>query len=326
MNRTKNLISIVVPVYNEEDNVAICYSAVKSELDKITDRYDYEFVFTDNCSTDKTFQLLAEIAEKDPRVKVARFSKNFGYQKSIFTGYCLAAGAAAIEMDADLQDPPQLIHEFIGQWEKGFQVVFGIRRSRQESWWKAKIRKVFYRWINFLSSEDLPLNAGDFRLVDRVILDQLRQLYDATPYLRGTIATLGFRQIGIPYDRAPRIRGKGKFSIPQLFALALDGILNHSVVPLRVATFTGFAFSGGLLFYFLVLSILTVFFDVPWPKGFATLTILILISISLNALFLGIIGEYLGRIYKQIKAQALVVIDQTLNLDKQKTRSQIPKP
>jgi len=205
-------------------------------------------------------------------------------------------------------------------------VVFGIRKSRKESWWKAEIRKSFYRLINFLSSEDLPLNAGDFRLVDRVILDQLRQLYDATPYLRGTIATLGFRQIGIPYDRAPRVRGKGKFSACGLFGLALDGILNHSVVPLRVATFTGFGFSAGLLLYFLTLYVLTAFFHFPWPKGFATLTVLILISISLNALFLGIIGEYLGRIYKQIKAQTLVVIDQTLNLDKQKTISQIPKP
>lgn len=322
----KKILSIVVPVYNEEENIDPFYQAVKRECDQFKDRYDYEMVFTDNRSEDGTFSKLQELSRKDPRVKVARFARNFGYQRSIFMGYCLASGDAAVEMDVDLQDPPGLIHEFLAHWEKGFQVVYGIRKSRKESWWKVEIRKAFYRCINFLSDDDLPLNAGDFRLVDRIVLDQLRLLYDSTPYLRGTIAAMGFRQIGIPYDRAPRQRGKGKFSLANLFELAVDGILNHSVVPLRLATFTGFLISAGLLLYLTILYILTGFFHFPWPKGFATLTILIMIGISLNALFLGIIGEYLGRIYKQVKAQPLVVVDQVLNMDKQKADSRIPRP
>lgn len=310
----KRLISIVIPVFNEEENALPCYTAVKAELEKLADRFEYEFIFTDNRSKDRTFELLKQIAERDSRVRVARFSRNFGYQRSIFTGYCLAQGDCAIELDCDLQDPPQLISDFISKWEEGYEVVYGIRKTREETWFLEQIRKVFYWLIRFLSEEELPLNAGDFRLVDRKVLDQLKRLYDAAPYLRGTIASMGFNQIGIPYERRKRSRGRTKFGLSSLVSLALDGIVNHSIVPLRCATFTGFLISFGLLFYFLALGILSVFFHFSWPRGFATISILILISITLNALFLGIIGEYLGRIYHQVKRPPITVIDETVNL------------
>ncbi len=311
----KYLISIIVPVFNEEENTDPFYRAVKEQLDQISEHYDYEFIFTDNRSTDSTFGHLTALAQSDERVKVARFSRNFGYQKSIFTGYCLAEGDCAIAMDCDLQDPPHLIHEFLAKWREGYEVVYGIRTSRKENWLMTQIRKGFYRLINLLADDHLPLNAGDFRLIDRKVLDNLKQLNDATLYLRGTIATLGFNQIGIPYDRAKRLRGKSKFGFHQMTSLALDGILNNSIVPLRCATFIGFLISGGLILYFGGLYVLTIFFHYTWPKGFATTSVLILISISLNALFLGIIGEYLGRIYRQTKGQPFTVIDQTMNLD-----------
>ncbi|MDD5218262.1 MAG: glycosyltransferase family 2 protein [Candidatus Omnitrophica bacterium] len=314
MIKRKPVISIVTPVYNEEENVAVFYAAVKKELDQIADEYDYEFVFTDNRSQDRTFDLLRDIARNDPRVKVARFSRNFGYQKSIFTGYCLAAGDVAIEMDCDLQDPPEMLHAFLAKWKEGYEVVYGVRNTRKEGWFQTRMRQCFYRMIRFLSEDDLPLDAGDFRLVDRKVLDQVKRLYDATPYLRGTIATMGFKQIGLPYDRHQRLRGQSKFNFSSMFALAMDGILNHSIVPLRCATFTGFFISIGLLLYFIALYNLTFFFHYPWPKGFATMSVLILISITLNALFLGIIGEYLGRIYRQIKGQPITIVDETLNL------------
>ena len=311
----KPLISIVVPVFNEEENVHPLYEAVKTELDKISNEYDYEFIFTDNRSTDATFTRLKSLARTDPRVRVARFSRNFGYQRSIYTGLCLARGAAAIEIDCDLQDPPPVIHNFLAKWKEGFEVVYGIRRRRKESGPLNLTRKVFYQLINLLSDDELPLDAGDFRLVDRKVLNQLKQIYDANPYLRGAIASLGFNQVGVPYERDERKRGRAKFNLRSMTSLAIDGILNHSVLPLRLATFIGVAISAALILYFSGLFFLSSFFHFLWPRGFATLSVLILISISLNAIFLGIIGEYLGRIYRQIKRYPIAVIDESLNLD-----------
>ncbi len=311
----KKIISIVTPVLNEEENVEPFYLAVKTELGKLGNDYDYEFVFTDNRSSDSTFSRLKEIARRDERVKIARFSRNFGYQKSIFTGYCIASGDCAIEMDVDLQDPPYLIHGFIAKWQEGYEVVYGVRNIREEGKLITAIRSIFYRFINLLSNDHLPIDAGDFRLIDRKLLDQLRTLGDATPYLRGAVASMGYNQIGIPYDRTKRLRGCGKFNIKSLVSLAIDGILNHSVMPLRLATLTGFIIVAGLMLYILGLFILTSFFHFEWPRGFATISILILISISLNAFFLGIIGEYLGRIYRQLKGKPLAIIDQSVNLE-----------
>jgi dolichol-phosphate mannosyltransferase len=325
MSQTKRkLISITVPVLNEEENITPFYAALKQELDRLSKSYDYEFIFTDNRSTDSTFARLQELAERDERVRIARFSRNFGYQKSIYTGYCLASGDCAIEMDVDLQDPPHLLPQFIAKWEEGYEVVYGIRNSRKEGWLITQIRKLFYRFINLLSDDQLPLNAGDFRLVDRKVLDQLRLLYDATPYLRGAIASMGFNQFGISYDREKRVRGQGKFNFRNLVSLAIDGILNHSIMPLRLATLTGFAVVAGLILYTASLFILTLFFHFEWPKGFATLSVLILISICLNAFFLGIIGEYLGRIYRQIKGRPLAIIDQMVNIEKLPVNQKTP--
>ncbi len=315
MKSQKNLISIIVPVFNEEENVRALYEAVKKELEKNSNEFDFEFIFTDNRSTDSTFTALKDLARSDSRVRAARFSRNFGYQKSIYTGFCLAQGNLAIEIDCDLQDPPELIHTFIAKWKEGYEVVYGVRTQRKENPFMTFVRQSFYKLINLLSEDELPLDAGDFRLVDRKVLNQLKLTQDANPYLRGAIASLGFNQIGVPYERNERKRGRAKFDLKSMTSLALDGILNHSVVPLRVATFTGMLVSSALVLYFLTLSFLSFFFRLEWPRGFATMSVLILISISLNAIFLGIIGEYLGRIYRQIKRYPITVIDQTINLE-----------
>jgi polyisoprenyl-phosphate glycosyltransferase len=309
----KKLISIVVPVFNEEESIQPLYDALVPVLHPLSEQYNFEIVFMDNHSTDRTFERLADLAERDPRVRVFRFSRNFGFQRSIFTGYLKAAGDAAIQIDCDLQDPPELIPEFIRLWAEGWDVVYGIRRSRQEGWWIHTTRRVFYRLLDALSEDQLPHDAGDFRLVDRRILDELKQIDDYQPYLRGAIASLGFRQIGIPYDRKERVRGSSKFSMRDLIGLALDGILNHSIVPLRIATFTGLIVSLltflGLIYY----GIDRLAFRRDWPPGLATTTLLILLTLSLNALFLGILGEYLGRIYKQIKKRPLTIIERKID-------------
>jgi dolichol-phosphate mannosyltransferase len=309
----RKLLTVVVPVLNEEENIEPLYNAVKSVMSAIADRYDHELVFTDNHSTDGTFQTLQRLANRDSRVRVLRFSRNFGFQRSIFTGYVRAAGDAAIQMDCDLQDPPGLILQFVRKWEEGYHVVYGVRTFRGESYWLTGLRKTFYRLIDSLSEDTLPHDAGDFRLLDRCVLNELKKFEDYQPYLRGTIATLGFNQIGIPYERAERLHGKSKFSFRQLVGLAVDGILNHSIVPLRIATYLGLLVS---ILTFLTLGGFFVgkfLFGRDWPPGFATLTILILGSLSLNALFLGIIGEYLGRIYQQVKKRPLTIIEDEIN-------------
>ncbi len=313
MTDRKRLISICVPVFNEERNIEPLYAALVPVMRQVSDRYDFELLFTDNHSTDHTFDVLTELAGRDPRVRAIRFSRNFGFQRSILTAYRNARGDAAVQIDCDLQDPPALILEFLAKWEAGYQVVYGIRTTRQEYWWMNATRKVFYRLIDSLSEDPLPHDAGDFRLVDRRVMNELLKFEDYQPYLRGTIATLGFEQVGVPYARAEREQGESKFSFGQLLGLALDGILNHSVVPLRVATYLGLLISVvtflGIVSYGIGRAVL----GKDWPPGFATIVILILGSLSLNALFLGVIGEYLGRIYRQVKRRPLTIVERELN-------------
>ncbi len=307
-------ISIAIPVYNEEKNVREAYAVVRRLFDSLKDRYDYEIVFTDNHSDDNSYALLQDIASTDWRVKVARFSRNFGYQKSIYTGYSLSTGDAVIQLDCDLQDPVSLIPEFLKKWEEGYAVVYGVRKTRSEGMFITALRKIFYRLIDFLSEDALPHDAGDFRLVDRRVIDELKRVYDYNPYLRGSIASMGFNQIGIPYDRLERVHGESKFNFSSLFRLAMDGILNHSIVPLRIASFIGMFTFGAALLLMVGYLICKAVLSKPWPAGFTTTTTLLLLSMSLNALFLGIIGEYIGRIYQQIKKRPIAIIEKSLNL------------
>ena len=308
----KKLLSFVVPVFNEQDNIDPFLDALNAVMTDLSKKYDFEILFTDNHSTDDTFEKLEARAKKDKRIRVIRFSKNFGYQRSILTAYANARGTAAIQLDCDLQDPPSLIAEFIRLWEEGNSVVYGIRRSRQEGWLINAARGAFYRLIDWLSDIDLPHHAGDFRLVDRQVLDLVVASEDRNPYLRGMIARYGFRQIGVPYDRAPRQKGTSKFSFGQYFSMAFDGIVSQSVVPLRLATYTGLVIAAIMLVAILVYSIGHALFGATWPPGFATTTVLIMFGISINALFLGIIGEYVARIYQQSVKNPITIIDQTI--------------
>ena len=210
------LISIVIPVFNEGENIDPLYERIRAVIDPLHETYRFEILFTDNHSTDQTFTRISEIAEDDDRIRCLRFSRNFGFQRSILTGYRAAGGAAAIQLDADLQDPPELIPAFLEHWEQGIAVVYGVRAKRHEGWLITTGRAIFYRLINWMSADDLPHDAGDFRLVDRKILDALNEVDDYHPYLRGLIASFGFEQLGIPYDRDARLRGESKFSFRKL--------------------------------------------------------------------------------------------------------------
>ncbi len=265
------------------------------------------------------------LSERDDRVRVIRFSRNFGFQRSILTNYNNARGVAALQIDVDLQDPPELLPEFLRLWRDGYKVVYGVRRSRpNESWGLFIARKLFYRLVDFLSEDHLPHDAGDFRLIDRCILDELRLNTDQQPYLRGMIATMGFRQTGLVYDRAARARGWSKFNIWRLLGLAVDGILHHSTVPLRIAMVCGVAMSGlaalGAVYFFLdrLLSYNR------WPTGLATLYVLILFSLGLNSMLLGILGEYIGRIYKNVKSSSLTIVEAVVDRQGADGRRDVP--
>jgi glycosyltransferase involved in cell wall biosynthesis len=309
---SRPLISILVPVLNEAGNILPLYEALERVMSQVSDRYDFELLFTDNHSDDRTFPILEELARQDDRIRVYRFSRNFGFQQSILTGYLNARGDAVVQIDCDLQDPPELILKFIEAWQQGYQVVYGVRRSRQEAWLLNKARGLFYSLVDLLSECPLPHHAGDFRLVARPLIEEIRRMDDPAPYLRGAIASLGFDQTGVPYDRHERQRGSSKFNFRSLAALAVDGILSTSIIPLRVATFAGLIISFLTVCAIAVYAVLALFYGKGWPSGFATITLLLLLGISVNSLFLGILGEYLGRIYKQSKKQPISIVQYSI--------------
>jgi glycosyltransferase involved in cell wall biosynthesis len=313
MEQLKKTISLVIPVYNEELNIRPLYNVICNAISGLEENYNFEFIFTDNHSTDKSFSELERLFNLDKRIRVFRFSRNFGYQKSILTGYLQATGDAIVQLDCDLQDPPSMIAEFIECWENGYSVVYGVRETRKENLGINLMRKAFYRFINYLSEDDLPVDAGDFRLIDKKIANVLRQIDDAQPYLRGAIAVMGFNQIGIPYNRNDRKLGSTNFKFKDLISLAIDGVLNHSIVPLRIASFFGIIASIASLILISFYTAGKFIFGYDWPPGFTTLAVMILCGIAINALFLGILGEYIGRIYKQVKKKPLVIIEKTLD-------------
>jgi dolichol-phosphate mannosyltransferase len=307
------LVSILVPALNEEENVRLVYQRIVKVFTQLPD-CDFELIFTDNHSTDATFIILSQLAVEDSRVRVIRFSKNVGYQRSVLMAYQLAAGDCSIQMDCDMQDPPELIPQLIGKWREGYQVVYGVRRSLPDGPIVAATRRAFYTLIDWVSEDGLPRNAGEFRLTDRRILDELRRIDDRSPYVRGLISGMGFAQTGIEYDRQARTAGKSKFPFRAMLSLALDGLINHSLLPLRLASLTSLAvgFVTFLLMTGYVIGKLV--FGQDWPAGFATTTSLLLMSITLNAMFMGILGEYVGRIFLQSKDLHRPIIEAALNV------------
>jgi len=306
------IISICVPVLNEEASVELLHRTICEQLAPLESRYELEFLFTDNHSTDRTFELLHQMARQDRRIRVYRFARNVGFQKSILTAYLMARGDAVVQIDCDLQDPPALILRFVELWEQGYHVVYGIRRSRKESWWIQSARSLFYFLVDKLSEYPLPRQAGDFRLLARPVVEAVRHLDGSFPYLRGVIAGLGYNQIGTEYDRDERQFGASKFNLRSLMALAIDGILATSILPLRVSVYLGMLVSTVSILVAGIYFVQAVLVGQNWPSGFATLVILLTFSIGINAMFLGVIGEYIGRLYSQSKQWPISLVEYSI--------------
>lgn len=309
------LISVIVPVFNEEGNVSRTVSELRRVASELRD-YQFEFIFTDNCSSDRTFELLSELAQQYPEIRVARFARNFGFQSSVLAGYRLAGGEAVIQIDADLEDPPDMFGAFLEKWREGYDMVVGVRQSRIEGRLVQFGRRVFYRSLRHLAGTHVPVDAGDFRLIDRSIVDKLRNINEPHLYLRGLVSSLARRQVGIPFERSDQRQfGVSKFGPWNLALLAADGIVSHSSFPLLVSFYVGIgtAFGSFLLGVFYIL--LRYFSTDGVPPGFTTTQILILFGIGLNSIFMGIMGIYVGRIYDQVRSRPIVIISDLVNFD-----------
>ena len=311
----KKKISVISPCFNEEHNVKECYKAVNAVFKEYLSDYDYEHIFTDNSSNDNTVNILRKIAADDKRVKVIVNSRNFGPLKSTFNGVLRSSGDAVLVMLAvDLQDPPELIPEFVKKWEEGFKIVAGSRREREEGIIMRNTRKLFYHLVLKLSYVSIPPYVGDFQLIDKVIVDKLREFDDYNPYIRGMIASCGYETIIIPYKWKSRKKGKSKLKLYQLFDIAFNGMISFSNVPMRGAIVLGTLISITSLTYAIIMLIINIiFYRIIAPPGITTLITALFFFSGVNLLFLGLLGEYISAIHSQVRKKPLVIEKETIN-------------
>lgn len=300
-------LSVILPVYNELQNLAPLHRRLTATLDG--ESTPYELVFVDDGSTDGSTELLRGMAGDGSRVTVVELARNFGHQVAISAGLDFARGAAVIVMDADLQDPPEVLPEFIAKWREGYEVVYAIREQRQESWPKRMAYAAFYRMLRKVTAVDIPLDAGDFCIMDRKVVDLLRAMPERNRFLRGIRSWVGFRQTGLAYQRQARHSGRPKYTFGRLMILALDGFVSFSHAPLRVASLAGIGISLlslVLAAYYLVKKVISGLN----PPGFATLVVAVFFLAGVQLLTLGVIGEYVGRILDEVKRRPLYVVRQ----------------
>lgn len=308
-------ISIVTGFYNEEAIAVDVYKAIREQLRKLSKKYIYEHIFMDNCSTDKTLAILKGIASRDKHVKILSFSKNFGPEKSGFTGLIHTTGDAVIPYEGSMKDPQNLIPTFIKFWEQGYQLVLGVRNKTQDSFFMGMMRKLFYYIVRATSTEELPLNFGSFGLIDKKIIDELRKIDDYNPYIRGLIATAGFRHKTVIYQRRARPKGKGKSksSLGYLIDFSINAIISNSIFPIRFCTYAGLGLAVLSIFTAVVYLILKLFYWKVTVPGVSAAILLILFFSGAQLFFLGVIGEYIGAIHSQVRKKPFVIIKEKIN-------------
>jgi glycosyltransferase involved in cell wall biosynthesis len=305
-------VTILTPCYNEAENVRALYDRVRAVFQPLN-RYKYEHVFIDNASTDATVSILRDIAASDNNVKVIVNTRNFGHIRSPYHALLQCRGDAVIGMAADLQDPPELIPAFLEKWREGYKVVLGVKSASEESTVMFMIRRLGYGVIDRLSEVTQVRNSTGFGLYDKAFVSVLRRLPDPYPYFRGIVAELGFRYATVPYEQPKRTRGITKNNLYTLYDLGVQGIVNHSKIPLRLATILGFSSSVVSLMAALVYFVMKMLFWYNLPIGIAPLIIGLFCVASVQLFFLGILGEYIGSIYTQVRNRPLVVEQERIN-------------
>ena len=316
--------SIVVPVYNEE----AALPELVRRLGLLLDRLDgpAETVLVDDGSSDRSYELMAAARDADPRLKILRLSRNFGHQLAVTAGLDVAAGDAVIVMDADLQDPPEVVLEMAARWREGYDVVYAVREERHgETRFKRATAAAFYRVFSGMSEVEVPLDVGDFRLVDRRALDAFRSMRESNRYVRGMFSWIGFRQVGVPYKRDERVAGETKYPLTKMVKFATDGIVSFSAAPLRLALKVGFLVSG--LSFLLGASFLVSYalglYSVP---GLASVAVFVAFLGGIQLLLLGVMGEYIARIHDEVKGRPLYVVSEAHGLLGPRTARAIEVP
>jgi glycosyltransferase involved in cell wall biosynthesis len=308
----KKLISVMTPTYNEEDNVRDLYLAVK-EVFATLPQYDYEHVFIDNASKDSTVKILKEVARSDKNVKLIVNSRNFGHIRSPYYGTLQCKGDAVVTLVADFQDPPALIPEFLRRWEEGYKIVLGVKTAAEESALMYALRSLYYYLVKKLSDVELTQHVTGFGVYDQQTIEILRHIDDPYPYGRGLIADIGFESFKIPYKQPLRRRGITKNNFYTLYDLAMLGFTNHTKVPLRVATMTGFIFSGLSLIVAICYFIYKLLFWNTFSLGVAPIVVGLFFFSSVQLFFTGVLGEYIGAIHTQVQKRPLVIEKERIN-------------
>jgi glycosyltransferase involved in cell wall biosynthesis len=314
-------LSLVLPIYNEEEVIRELHARLQRFLAEL--RLDVEVLFVNDGSRDRSMELLREIAGLEPRYRVLSLARNFGHQKAITAGLDYARGQAVVVLDADLQDPPEVITEMVAKWREGFDVVYGKRRSREgESFLKLLTAKWFYRVFAAMIPIDVPLDTGDFRLMSRRVVVALRELQETHRFVRGLVAWVGFKQTAVLYDRPGRFAGETKYPLRKMLRFAADGITSFSVLPLRFATYLGMlisVMSVGVAIWALLVHFV---FHVT-VKGWTAEVVLVSLLAAAQLLMIGILGEYIGRIYEEVKRRPLYVVGDRVNLARRRDDDEI---
>ena len=300
------VFSIVVPMYNEEESLPVLYQRIVDVMD--TTGESWEFVMVDDGSSDRTAALMRELAGKDPRVRPVIFARNFGQQNAVKAGLDYSRGQAVIVIDADLQDPPEVILQLIDKWREGYEVIYAQRTAREgETFFKKLTASMFYRLINRITDINLPLDTGFFRLLDRKVVDELNTLTEHHRFFRGLSIWVGYKQIAVPYRRAARFAGETKYPLRKMLKLAMTAITGFSFFPLQVATYLGFISSGISIITIPVVIVMRLMGNQQF-LGQATTLIAVLFLGGVQLIFLGILGEYIGRIYDEVRNRPLYIV------------------
>ncbi len=322
------LLSVVIPCFNEDAVLAATHERLSPAVAGIDD-LEYELIFVDDGSQDQTFKVLTQIQAHDSRVRVLRLSRNFGHQVAVTAGLEAAAGDAIVIIDADLQDPPEIISQMVDLWRQGNHVVYGSRITRSgESRFKLVTAKAFYRVINRFSETKMPVDTGDFRLMDRKVVDVLLAMPERGRFLRGMVSWIGFRQTSLPYKREARRAGRSKYPLLKMIQFAMDGIISFSVLPLRLASLTGLAAIWIAIAGIIMAVVVRLFglYDLRFGRGWASLFVAVLFMGGVQLLTLGVMGEYLGRIYTEVKRRPLYAVQEQLGFEVSETPELRSKP
>lgn len=310
----KPLVSLIVPAYNEDAVIEETYKRLKNVMEQ--GGYDFEILIVDDGSTDRTPEKVKKICLNDKRVKLIRFSRNFGHQVAISAGIDRAVGKVAVIIDADLQDPPEVIPRMIEKWSTGYEVVYGVRKKRKgESLFKRVTAALFYRLLRQMTPIEIPLDAGDFRLLDRKVLEELKKMPERRRFVRGMVSWVGFRQTSVEYVREKRFAGTTKYPLRKMINFAIDGILSFSTVPLRISSALGFLSAAVSFLMMMYGLIVRIFYPSRVMTGWASLFVAVLFIGGIQLICIGILGEYLGRVYEETKKRPLYIVAELLNFD-----------